>query len=143
MKLCLVRQWKSYVYKHTRKSTINVLYYKLLPESENLARRKVNSHIWLYSVISWHIMSRIHEERKDFYSSSREGVLTSTSSIRSIVAPPKTMDKEKVEKPLFSQPAFGKFSKNQHSYNKISTDTFVMKFVFSKHKLAHFRNEGL
>lgn len=52
-------------------------------------------------------MSRIHEERKDFYS-SREGVLTSSSNIRSIATLSQNMDKDKVEKPLFGQPAFGK-----------------------------------
>ena len=52
-------------------------------------------------------MSRIHEERKDFYS-SREGVLTSSSNIRNIPAHSQNMEKEKSEKQLFGQPTFGK-----------------------------------
>ena len=54
-------------------------------------------------------MSRIHEERKDFYS-SREGILTSSSNLRNNVATqPQNMDKEKNDKSLYGQSAYGKF----------------------------------
>jgi hypothetical protein len=54
-------------------------------------------------------MSQIHEERKDFYSNRREGVLTSSPNIRSIVNTSQNMEKEKSEKPLFGQPAYGMY----------------------------------
>ena len=53
-------------------------------------------------------MSRIHEERKEFY--SREGILTSSPNIRNnIPSQPQNMDKEKSEKSLYGQSAYGKF----------------------------------
>ena len=52
-------------------------------------------------------MSRIHEERKDFYN-KREGVLTSSPSIRNIATLSQNMDKEKSEKTIFGQQNFGK-----------------------------------
>ncbi|XP_066918617.1 histone deacetylase complex subunit SAP130-like isoform X1 [Clytia hemisphaerica] len=50
-------------------------------------------------------MSRIHEERKDFYN-KREGVLTTSPSIRNIATLSQNMDKEKSEKTIFGQQNF-------------------------------------
>lgn len=53
-------------------------------------------------------MSRIHDDRKELYN-TREGVLSSPSSIRSNHTLSQSMDKEKVEKKSFVQHSFGRF----------------------------------